>query len=65
MSERNYAHPSYWKVPVKPADNRALEALVEVRRTENPGTRISAADVVRSSVHDALSAVSEGSKTDD
>lgn len=62
---RDYSHPSYWKVPVKPADNRALEELVEVRRVANPGSRISASDVVRSAVHEALSAVSEGSESDD
>lgn len=61
MSSRDYTHPTYWKVPVKPTDNRALEALVEARRVANPGTRISAADVVRSAVHDALSAVCEPS----
>lgn len=53
---RDYTQPSYWKVPVKPADNKALETLSELVRSENPGRRISNADVVRGAVYEALSA---------
>lgn len=52
--ERDFTHPTYWKVPAKPADNRALTALVEARRLANPGERVSAADVIRQAVYEAL-----------
>lgn len=54
MTDNCYTSPRAWKVPVKPADNKALESLVEAERLANPGTRISAADVVRSAVYEAL-----------
>ena len=58
--ERDYAHPTYWKVPAKPSDNRALAALLERRRLANPGERVSAADVIRQAVHEALRASNGG-----
>lgn len=57
---RDYAHPSYWKVPVKPSDNMALESLLEARRMANPGERVSAADVIRNAVHEASRALDGG-----
>jgi hypothetical protein len=52
--ERDYTHPTYWKVPVKPSDNRALTTLLERRRLAKPGERVSAADVIRQAVYEAL-----------
>jgi hypothetical protein len=57
--ERDFTHPTYWKVPVKPTDNRVLAALLEHRRLTNPGERVSAADVIRQAVHGALRDVSD------
>lgn len=59
-SERDWAHPTYWKVPVKPADNKALAALLEARRLANPGERVSAADAIRSAVYEALRVTNGG-----
>lgn len=56
--------PLSWKLAVKPSDNRALSALLRIVRAERQGTNVSAADVIRESVHDALARRADDGTTD-
>lgn len=53
--------PKAWKLAVKPADNRALLALCRLVQAERPGESVSAAGVIRGSVHEALARREGGS----
>lgn len=46
--------PASWKVVPRDGDNVALAELVELDRFDNPGTRWSASDTIRASVHERL-----------
>lgn len=60
MSNDDFVRPHHWKVPVKPADNRALDHLIQVEQKRNPGARVSAADVIRCAVHEQCRRSMEG-----
>lgn len=59
MSDNDFVRPHHWKVPAKPADNRALDHLIQMEQKRNPGARVSASEVIRCAVHEQCRRVME------